>query len=257
MSKIYIFGSGAGTEPIKGTHHTAWALEVNSKIYWFDAGEECAYTAMSMGIDFSKIAGIFISHMHIDHTAGLFGLMHTIMKRASMYDEEPLDNTIKLYLPEKDAWKPLETLTDMMGMKAFPTEVKASYIADGLIFADENIKIYALHNRHLQKEEGDGWKSYSFLIETKEKRIVYSGDVSSPEELDPLFDAPVDMLLIETGHHKLDMICDYVNARKINGCVFVHNGRAILNDYNGSLAFVKENMKCPAEISKDQTVIEL
>jgi len=257
MSKIYIFGSGAGTEPIKGWHHTALAFEVNSDIYWFDAGEECSYTAMDMGIGFSKIKGIFISHMHIDHTAGLFGLLHAVMKRADMYDEQPLDNTIKLYLPDKDAWKRLNPVTDMMGMKVYPTEVKASDIADGLVFSDENIKIYALHNQHLQKEEGDGWKSYSFLMETEGKRIVYSGDVREPEELDLFLDAPVDLLLIETGHHKLERICDYVNSRNIKRCVFVHNGRAILNDFDGSFAFVKERMNCPVEISRDQTVIEL
>ncbi|MDD6563518.1 MAG: hypothetical protein PUF08_00410, partial [Clostridiales bacterium] len=63
--KFYIFGSCSGTEPFKGRHHTAWALELNGRIYWFDAGETCSYTAHLMGVELLAVSDIFISHPHM------------------------------------------------------------------------------------------------------------------------------------------------------------------------------------------------
>lgn len=75
--KIYIFGSCSRTEPMEGRHHTAFAIEINGKVYWFDAGENCSHTAHLMGVDLLLVSDIFISHPHTDHVAGLVNLWRT------------------------------------------------------------------------------------------------------------------------------------------------------------------------------------
>ena len=58
--KLFIFGSCSGTEPITDRHHTAFAIEINKRIYWLDAGENCSYTAHLMGVDLLRVSDIFI-----------------------------------------------------------------------------------------------------------------------------------------------------------------------------------------------------
>ena len=65
--KLYIFGSCSGTEPWQNRHHTAFAIEIGGRFYWFDAGENCSYAAHLMGVDLLAVSDIFISHTHMDH----------------------------------------------------------------------------------------------------------------------------------------------------------------------------------------------
>ena len=69
--KIYYLGTCSGTEPMKGTHQTSFVIEIDGALYWFDAGEGCAHTAVTVaGLDITKTEALFISHPHIDHTGG-------------------------------------------------------------------------------------------------------------------------------------------------------------------------------------------
>ena len=52
--KIYFLGTCSGTEPIAGMHHCSLVFEINGAYYWFDAGESCAYTAHTSGMDIMK-----------------------------------------------------------------------------------------------------------------------------------------------------------------------------------------------------------
>ena len=79
--KLYILGSCSGTEPHPGRRYTAWALEKDDgELLWFDAGGGCASTAYEMGLNPLRIGAIFLSHPHLDHTAGLPELFQTIVK---------------------------------------------------------------------------------------------------------------------------------------------------------------------------------
>ena len=46
--------------------HTSFVIEHRGGVYWFDAGEGCAYTAHLLGVDLLAVQAIFISHVHMD-----------------------------------------------------------------------------------------------------------------------------------------------------------------------------------------------
>ena len=50
------------------------------------------------------------------------------------------------------------------------------------------------------------------------------------DELDPLVGDGCDLLIMETGHHKVADVCDYVTSRPIGRLVLTHHGREILGD---------------------------
>ena len=109
-------------------------------------------------------------------------------------------------------------------------------VVDGLVFEDENIRVTALHNRHLREDGENGWHSYSYLVEAEGKRIVFSGDILSPEELDPLVKDGCDLLIMETGHHAVKDVCEYARTRGAARLRFTHHGREILYDVEGVTA---------------------
>ena len=58
--------------------------------------------------------------------------------------------------------------------------------------------------------------------------IVFSGDVRSCTEVEPLIGEGCDYLLMETGHHKVKDICDFADSKPVGQLIFVHHGRDIL-----------------------------
>ena len=62
---LTFLGTCAGTEPMPDRKHTSFAIEYNGKVYWFDAGAGCSYTAHLLGIDLLSVRAIFISHTHM------------------------------------------------------------------------------------------------------------------------------------------------------------------------------------------------
>ena len=99
----------------------------------------------------------------------------------------------------------------------------------GLLFDDGSVRVTAYPNAHIKPDDGI-FRSYSFLIECEGKRIVYSGDVKCYSELDGAVGAGCDILIGETGHHKIDDVYAYFSSKKIGMLYFFHHGREILND---------------------------
>ena len=58
---LTFLGTCAGTEPMPDRKHTSFAIEYNGKVYWFDAGAGCSYTAHLLGIDLLSVRAMFFS----------------------------------------------------------------------------------------------------------------------------------------------------------------------------------------------------
>ena len=233
MAKIHFLGTCSGTEPIKDMHHCSFVLEHKGINYWFDAGENCAYSAHISGIDLLATRALFISHPHLDHTGGLANLLGC-MNKLVIRESRTLvnNNTLEAFLPDLDVFFAAKVIaTGNLPFEKLCFNINEHRISDGTLYEDENIRVSAIHNRHLKGDDGkNGWRSFSFLIECDGKRIVFSGDVDVPYELDPLVEGGVDMLIMETGHHPVSAVCEYALSRNVRNLCFNHHGREIIND---------------------------
>ena len=255
--KITFLGTCSGTEPMLNRHYSSFVIELGDQVYWFDAGENCSHMAHTLGIDLSHIRAIFISHMHIDHIGGLPNLLFVIDKLSKVNKKLHIhNNSYDVFVPELDVFHAVKTTACKLNHTPNQAEIREHEIGDGLLFEDEYIRVHACHNTHLKEDGSQGFHSYSFLIEAEGKRIVFSGDVGYPEEMDIYTENGCDVLIMETGHHKLAKVFAYANERNVKKLLFTHHGREILYDLKGAEEMAKI-MHPDARICNDGDVIVL
>ncbi len=253
--KIHFLGTCSGTEPMPDMHHCSLVLEIDGIYYWFDAGESCSHTAMTkMNIDLSRVRSVFISHPHIDHVGGLANLLYTFNKL--VWRGFPhMDGKVNLFLPNETLFSTVIALAFGSRAKYF-LDMKPFTVKDGPVYEDENIKVTAHHTTHLGEDGSSGWHAFSYLIEAEGKRVLFSGDVGKFCDLDGQIGDGVDILIMETGHHKVSDVLDYAESRNIGKLIFNHHGREIIGDRAAAQAKIDAH-SVNAVIATDCQTVEI
>ena len=235
--RLTFLGTCAGTEPMPGRQHTSFVVEHRGQVYWFDAGAGCSRTAHLLGIDLLAVRAIFISHTHMDHIGGLANLLWDIRKlngRQTDPQRRLAAKGIDLFIPDLQVWQGiLQMLQGTEGQFNIDFGLEARRYGDGLVFSEGDFQVRALHNLHMgAPPPGQAWKSHCLRLEAEGEVVVFSGDIKEVGELDPLL-AGCDLLLVETGHHRVEDICTYARKKSVQRLGFLHHGRAILADPEG------------------------
>ncbi len=89
--KITVLGS-SGSVPTKDRNLPSIALTYEGEILLFDCGEGTQRQMLKYKLNIQKISKIFISHLHLDHYLGVYGILETIYLTNK-------DKKIKIYGP--------------------------------------------------------------------------------------------------------------------------------------------------------------
>lgn len=91
--ELFFLGTSAGL-PSVNRGMPCIAFRYNGQLLLFDIGECCQKELMKRSIGFGSIRNIFISHLHLDHFLGIFGLIETLRLSTNISNE-----TLNIYSP--------------------------------------------------------------------------------------------------------------------------------------------------------------
>ena len=258
--KIYFLGTLSGCEPNAKRKHSSIVVETSNKLYFFDAGEGCSRTAHLLGLDLLKTNKVIISHTHLDHVGGLSNLMWTI-KKISFAEKRKTDvDNIEIYIPNLESYEGIEkVLKNTEYARMSGVEFSAKQVFEGELFNDNNLKVSAYHTTHILKtNENEPWRSFCFVIECEGKRVVYSGDIRNiNEDLDNVINEGCDILILESGHIKIDGIYNYLKDKNVKKVYLTHCGREIINNEEESAKKVENLFEGKAFIAYDGLMVEV
>ncbi|MFA6530140.1 MAG: ribonuclease Z [Candidatus Micrarchaeia archaeon] len=145
MMKITFLGtSGAVPSVERGMP----AIAVHAKeLFLFDCGEGTQRQMMKYKVGYGSVKAIFISHLHLDHFLGIYGLLETLKLNS------PSPRPIKIFAPRK-----FESL--LINRHSF---VDVIPIKPGLLYENDECEISAFEVEH-------GCEAYGFVVKEKDRR---------------------------------------------------------------------------------------
>ncbi|MCX8162950.1 MAG: ribonuclease Z [Candidatus Micrarchaeota archaeon] len=154
MLSLTVLGSAASV-PTLDRSLPSYAVGYEGKIFLLDCGEGTQRQLLKFSLSYSKISAIFISHLHLDHFLGLFGLFQTIRLTG-------LQSKIVVFGP-----KGLKKFFELFNVDKELVEVVELEKQKNPIFCYKSLEIfyYPISNH--------GVLSYAFLIKEKDKICFY------------------------------------------------------------------------------------
>jgi ribonuclease BN (tRNA processing enzyme) len=201
-TRVILLGTGGGPETRKFRSEPASLLVVDGRPYLIDCGAGVIRQLKWKGYEPEQIRTVFITHDHLDHTAGLGPLLADSwilgdINRGGV--DIKTAEPVQIYGPKgtkiivDGALDSLsvsaEIFNDNFGGKL--KAVKGQFItheirADGIIYQDDRVRVTATENSHYhfsadQISEKEGFKSYALRFDTPAGSVVFTGDTGPSE----------------------------------------------------------------------------
>ena len=223
--KLTFLGTSHGA-PSDIRYCSSTMLEVNGSRYIIDAGAPVADILMRKNIPGNSVKAMFITHMHCDHTSGIF----LFLCLASGYYPNCL---VDIYMPDPNR---VESFASVYPINRERVRMK-TYEA-GTFYKDENITVTAIPTRHIPGEP-----TYSFVIDTADgKRVIFTGDLHQNDAADfpqIAVDDPSDAIVCEQAHFEVETIFAYLRKCPTKRIFMNHVAR----NYEKSIALLREEEK--------------
>ena len=185
ISHWITLGTQGGPMPSAQRSQPANLLVMSGDAYLIDVGDGAVEQLAKAGVPLAQVKAVVFSHLHFDHTAGLFGLLG-LRYQTSIY--APL----KIYGPPGTkqmvdgilaAMEPTAHSGYGMPGSAYhaPGEgIEVIEIRDGACFALGSAKVTARKNTHYSFAPGSAddraYESLSLRFDMPDRSIVYTGD---------------------------------------------------------------------------------
>jgi ribonuclease BN (tRNA processing enzyme) len=178
-------GTQGGPIPLKTRSQPANLLITRDGDYLIDAGDGVSEQLAKANVSLGQIKAVVLSHLHFDHTAGLFGLI-------SLRWQTSITSPLMIYGPPGTR-QLVDGILSSMGPAveagyAYPGEIHRPFqpgiavveIGDGASFDLGSTHVTAVKNTHYTFPPGSAddtrFQSLSFRFATPGRVIAYTGD---------------------------------------------------------------------------------
>jgi ribonuclease Z len=211
---IVFIGTSSGKTSLKRFHSS---LFVKSSAFnlMIDCGDGASRALLSQRISLDSIDGILFTHLHPDHSAGFPSLIVQMKqlkreKKLNIYCHKNLSEILKKFLYETFVF---------MQRSSFELEY-CEFEHDEEVVLSKDFKFISKQNSHLDKyakylnEKKSGFACSSFLLKLDERKVFYSGDVGSSEDLNLFADQQPEIIITEATHIQYENILNYIQNNK-------------------------------------------
>ncbi len=184
-TQVVLLGTGTpNAEPDRSG--PALAVVVDGVPYLVDAGPGVVRRAAAAheqgveGLAVSRLATVFLTHLHTDHTLGLPDLIFTpwVLERELPLRVFGPPGTEAMVRHLSEAYRE-DILVRVEGSEpanATGYRVEATEVGEGLVHEDERVRVTAFRVSH-----GDWAHAFGYRFETPDRTIVISGDTAPTE----------------------------------------------------------------------------
>lgn len=212
---LLLLGTNGGPPPIAARFGISSALIVNGKTYVIDCGRGAVSQYFRAGLDFTTLAGIFLTHLHSDHVVDYFsfpllattaGLTQPIpvygpgpAGELSLVADAPgqIPGIAALTTLSNQAFAASTTFFLQEHLGADPASLVDVHEITQLasqpfaVFEDDNVKVSAIQVVH-----GAAMPAYAYRFDTEYGSVTFSGDTAPTPNI-PTLAAGSDVLVHE------------------------------------------------------------
>jgi ribonuclease BN (tRNA processing enzyme) len=219
MAHIFVVGSACGI-PVPGRGHSSFLLTTKELRILVDAGEPCSRTLAETGFDLQSLDAVFLTHGHSDHTGGLPMLIQAEWlagrtKPLTIFLPAELSEPLKQWLH-----------ASYLGPDIVPFEIIFVPWESRTSFEFHGLNVHPAPTTHLatlnRRSIPDRFKAYSLRIEHPEFRIVFSGDLGSPSDLQVQLYGHVDFLVTEIAHFPSTELFQFLSTKSVDKVLLTH-----------------------------------
>jgi ribonuclease Z len=217
--ELIVLGSSSG-QPTRRRFASAYALTIAGKLFLIDCGAPASTLLYRYNLDPAEVQAIFLSHWHMDHVAnlGLFLSQNKHLTRSiplTIYGPRGTRGKVRRLLNDSFL------LSDGLGYPLQVTNIDCNEVYEEGLLQVTYFKTEHLEKSRLKSQFGAKAMACGMVIDGPGWRLVYSGDLNSPQELAPYI-GKCDLLIHEMAHPHPEDVADFAAAAHIPHVLISH-----------------------------------
>ncbi|MBI1880465.1 MAG: MBL fold metallo-hydrolase, partial [Chloroflexi bacterium] len=219
--ELIVLGSSSGL-PTRRRFAPGYALTAAGKLFLLDCGAPVSTLLYRYNLDPADVEAIFVSHWHMDHVAslGLFLSQNRLLRRPSplaIYGPRGTRGKVRRLLSDSFL------LADELGYKLNLANIECNESYEEGLLRVTYFKTQHLERPKLKTQFGSKATACGMVIDGPGWRIVYSGDLSSSQELAPYIEG-CDLLIHEMAHLHPEEVANFAAAARVPQVLISHIG---------------------------------
>jgi hypothetical protein len=226
--ELTCFGVGEGW-PCSDRRHSSFLYSIGGAHILVDAGEGLSGAYKASGRSYEQVDRVLLSHLHSDHVGSLsmwFQGLWLEGRRRPLAVSAPAGGIDPIR-----SW--LEATLLFPDLIRFPVSWEAIDPRQPVQCGD--VRIQAFPTTHLEslrrsfqaKNPRGVFDCFSFVFEHEGLRVGHSSDIGDVNDLEPLLQAPLDLLVCELSHVSPAELFLKLRGRPIGRLVLVHLAREL------------------------------
>jgi len=250
--KIKFIGTSSGKTSLNRFHSSILVSTENYNLL-VDVGDGVSRALLSHKIKFNKIDGIIFTHLHPDHFSGLPALI-VQMKMANR------KNLLDIFIHHS-----LKNVVEDFLLRSYIFPEKMKFEVKYKTFNDDeqneiskNFSVIARKNSHLIELEQYqsnhpviNLYSASLLWEAKGKKIVYTSDIGSADDLFLFKEIVADVYIVEATHLPISSLAESIIKIEVGKFIFTHYSDEDILQLNAIMATLPDNLRQKVFLAND------